>query len=117
MYSKKGDMTASINHNSLWQVGVVCMFLVNKEAGNPTGACAEVLVRTPAGKVHTPVMKMELHIASSMGKIKASIATLCVEVGREKGGRRWGGKKRNMGEENGRTRFQSKGLPSCELLQ
>ena len=93
------------------------MFLVNKEAGNPTGACAEVLVGTPAGKVHTPVVEMELHIAGSMGKIKASITTLCVEVGREKGGRRWGGK-RNRGEENERTRFQSKkGLPSCELLQ
>jgi len=94
------------------------MFLVNKEAGNPTGACAEVLVGTPAGKVHAPVVKMELHIAGSMGKIKASITTLCVEVGREKGGRKWGGKKRDGGEENERMRFQSKkGLPSCELLQ
>ena len=88
----------------------MCMSLVDKEAGNPARACAEVLVGTPAGKVHTPVVKMELHIASSVGEVKACITSLCMEVGR-------GGEGKGR-EENERTRKHSKQwLPSCELLQ
>ena len=83
----------------------MCMSLVDKEAGNPARACAEVLVGTPAGKVHTPVVKMELHIASSVGEVKACITSLCMEVGREEGrGVKKGGEEEEEegGQERGR---------------
>ena len=52
------------------------MFFVHKEAGNSPRARVEVLVGTPGGHVHTPVMEVELNVASCMGQVKSNIATL-----------------------------------------
>ena len=52
------------------------MFLVHKEAGNGTRARVEVLVGAPGSHINSPVMEVELNVASCMGQVKTNIATL-----------------------------------------
>ena len=67
------------------------MFLVHEEAGNGPRAGVEVLVGAPGSHINSPVMEVELNVASCMGQIKTNIATL----GQKKEG---GGEKENERE-------------------
>lgn len=43
--------------------------LVDEGTGDSTWAGVDVLVRAPGSKIHIPVMELERHVSSSVGKI------------------------------------------------
>ena len=61
------------------------MFLVHKEAGNGPRARVEVLVGAPGRHINSPVMEVELDVASCMGQVKTNIATLGGREGKRRG--------------------------------
>src|SRR5690554_1660161 len=53
------------------QIGLMGMFLMDKDSSDVTWPGIEILVTAPSSKVHPPFMEPQRNIANRMGKIKA----------------------------------------------
>ena len=82
------------------------MFLMDKEAGNGSRPRVEVLVGASGSHINSPVMEVELNVASCMGQIKTNIATL---------GQRGGGRKRMRERERERERERNMFSNYCKV--
>src|SRR5690606_26668490 len=55
--------------------GVVCVMRVNEDSADAPRSGIEILIRTPAGKVDTPVVELERHITYSVCQVETGISS------------------------------------------